>query len=145
MDLLENKGFHGTSLDEIVRKAKAPKGSIYYHFPGGKEQIAAEAILLTGRTLAEAIRGQLCQEMDCRRRRSRVRRAFSSRHIEILNSSKRPVDNHCFRNRNLQSAFEQRLPASLRTHPRSIQGKADRLWLFGAKSFSPCNRHICSD
>jgi TetR/AcrR family transcriptional repressor of lmrAB and yxaGH operons len=27
-----------------VRKGKAPKGSIYYHFPLGKEQIASEAI-----------------------------------------------------------------------------------------------------
>jgi TetR/AcrR family transcriptional repressor of lmrAB and yxaGH operons len=43
-------------LNEIVHKAKAPKGSIYYHFPGGKEQIAAEAIALSGRTLAERLR-----------------------------------------------------------------------------------------
>ena len=54
--LIESKGLHGTGLNEIVRKGKAPKGSIYYHFPGGKEQIAAEAISLSGRTLAEKIR-----------------------------------------------------------------------------------------
>jgi len=52
-DLFERSGYYGTGLNEIVRKGKAPKGSIYYHFPGGKEQIASEAVLLVSRTLAE--------------------------------------------------------------------------------------------
>jgi TetR/AcrR family transcriptional repressor of lmrAB and yxaGH operons len=54
--LLVDNGYYGTGLNEIVRRGKAPKGSIYYHFPGGKEQIAEEAILMAGRTLAERIR-----------------------------------------------------------------------------------------
>jgi len=51
-------------LNEIVRKANAPKGSIYYHFPGGKEQIAAEAIALSGRTLAERLRTNWVQKQS---------------------------------------------------------------------------------
>jgi TetR/AcrR family transcriptional repressor of lmrAB and yxaGH operons len=52
-DLFEKSGYYGTGLNEIVRKGRAPKGSIYYHFPRGKKQIAAEAVLLMSRTLAE--------------------------------------------------------------------------------------------
>jgi len=52
-ELFENRGYHGTGLNEIVRRGKAPKGSIYYHFPGGKDEIAAEAILLVGRSFVE--------------------------------------------------------------------------------------------
>ena len=63
-DLFEDRGYHGTGLDEIARRGKAPKGSIYYHFPGGKEQIAAEAILLAGRTLAERIRVELVKKRN---------------------------------------------------------------------------------
>jgi len=63
-DLLEKNGYHGTGLNEIIRKGKAPKGSIYYHFPGGKEQIAAEAVLFAGRTLAEMIRVNLVKKRN---------------------------------------------------------------------------------
>lgn len=42
--LLQRQGYHGTGLNQIVADADAPKGSIYFHFPGGKEQLTAEAI-----------------------------------------------------------------------------------------------------
>ena len=63
-DLLVDNGYYGMGLNEIVRRGKAPKGSIYYHFPGGKEQIAEEAILLAGRTLAERIRVSLVKKSN---------------------------------------------------------------------------------
>jgi TetR/AcrR family transcriptional repressor of lmrAB and yxaGH operons len=63
-NLFESNGYHGTGLNEIVRKAKAPKGSIYYYFPGGKEQIAMETILLAGRSFAEKIRLGLMQKQN---------------------------------------------------------------------------------
>ena len=63
-DLFENNGYHGTGLNEIVLRGKAPKGSIYYHFPGGKEQIATEAILLAGQALAERIRTNLVKKRN---------------------------------------------------------------------------------
>jgi len=63
-DLFENNGYHGTGLNEIVLRGKAPKGSIYYHFPGGKEQIATEAILLAGQALAERIRANLVKKRN---------------------------------------------------------------------------------
>ena len=42
--LFGKKGYHATGLNEIVEISGAPKGSLYHHFPGGKEQLAMEAI-----------------------------------------------------------------------------------------------------
>ncbi len=59
--LLEKQGFHGTSLNEIIKESGAPKGSLYYYFPEGKEQIAAEAILHSGKSTAARIRVGLAE------------------------------------------------------------------------------------
>lgn len=55
--LLESKGFHAAGMAEIVRESGAPKGSVYYHFPGGKEEIAAKigSVLAGNEDPAEAI------------------------------------------------------------------------------------------
>jgi TetR/AcrR family transcriptional repressor of lmrAB and yxaGH operons len=57
--LLEKQGFHGTGLSEIIKESGSPKGSLYYYFPDGKEQIAAEAILQSGKLTAERIQAGL--------------------------------------------------------------------------------------
>ena len=62
--LLEKQGYHGTGLSEIVRESGAPKGSLYYHFPAGKEQITAEAIARAGELTAERIRAGLAEVAD---------------------------------------------------------------------------------
>ena len=41
--LVHRRGFHGTSLNEILAESGAPRGSLYYHFPGGKEELVLEA------------------------------------------------------------------------------------------------------
>jgi AcrR family transcriptional regulator len=53
-DLLRVKGYTGTGVKEIVAAAEAPFGSLYHHFPGGKEQLGAEVIRWSG-----AMYGQL--------------------------------------------------------------------------------------
>lgn len=58
-DLIENQGFQGTGLNEIVRESGAPKGSIYYYFPEGKEEIVAEAVRFAGQHMTEHIRSHL--------------------------------------------------------------------------------------
>ena len=56
--LIEKQGYHATGLNEIIRESGAPKGSVYYYFPGGKEQIGAEAILEAGKIIAARLRAQ---------------------------------------------------------------------------------------
>lgn len=60
-DLLEKQGYHGTGLNEIVKLSGAPKGSLYYYFPDGKEQITAEAVVHSGQIVAERIRTGLAK------------------------------------------------------------------------------------
>jgi TetR/AcrR family transcriptional repressor of lmrAB and yxaGH operons len=42
--LLQRRGYFGVGTTEILEAAQAPKGSMYHHFPDGKEQIAVAAI-----------------------------------------------------------------------------------------------------
>ncbi len=42
--LFHHQGYHGTGLAQVLAESGAPKGSFYFHFPGGKEQLAVEAI-----------------------------------------------------------------------------------------------------
>lgn len=44
--LMRQSGLSGAGINEIVRTSGAPKGSVYYFFPGGKEQIVTEALAL---------------------------------------------------------------------------------------------------
>jgi TetR/AcrR family transcriptional repressor of lmrAB and yxaGH operons len=44
---LQHRGLHGAGLSEILATAKAPKGVMYHHFPGGKDQLAVAAIEAT--------------------------------------------------------------------------------------------------
>jgi TetR/AcrR family transcriptional repressor of lmrAB and yxaGH operons len=58
-NLLQTNGYVGTGLNEIIKKSGAPKGSIYHHFPGGKEQLAVEAINWTKENVTSFIQKQL--------------------------------------------------------------------------------------
>jgi len=46
ISLMRRTGLSGAGINEVVRESQAPKGSIYHYFPGGKQQLAAEAIEL---------------------------------------------------------------------------------------------------
>lgn len=42
--LFRQRGFHGVAVSEVLVLAGAPKGCLYHHFPGGKEQMAVAVI-----------------------------------------------------------------------------------------------------
>ncbi|MFJ9694425.1 TetR/AcrR family transcriptional regulator [Kitasatospora sp. NPDC101183] len=42
--LLQRQGYEGTGIKQISREAGATLGSVYHFFPGGKQELAAEAI-----------------------------------------------------------------------------------------------------
>ncbi len=46
-DLLQRRGFHGVGLSDVLAQARAPKGVLYHHFPGGKMDLAVAAIQAT--------------------------------------------------------------------------------------------------
>ncbi len=43
-NLFRRKGYYGTGLSEILKESGAPKGSFYFHFPDGKDQLTAATI-----------------------------------------------------------------------------------------------------
>ena len=57
--LFEIKGYNATGLNEILAESGAPKGSLYYHFPKGKEQLALESINLAGKKIKNKIKDAL--------------------------------------------------------------------------------------
>jgi len=42
-ELFRSRGYHGVGLSELLTAAKAPKGSLYHHFPSGKSDLALAA------------------------------------------------------------------------------------------------------
>ncbi|KUN25244.1 TetR family transcriptional regulator [Streptomyces antibioticus] len=42
-ELMRERGYNATVFAEVLRRADAPRGSVYFHFPGGKAQLAVEA------------------------------------------------------------------------------------------------------
>lgn len=54
--LFQAQGYHATGLNQVVAEGRAPKGSLYFHFPGGKEQLAAESVALSAAKVHEWLR-----------------------------------------------------------------------------------------
>ena len=59
--LLAEKGYAGMELRDVAERGKAPRGSIYHHFPGGKRQLAVEAAELEGREIRAALERSLAE------------------------------------------------------------------------------------
>lgn len=54
-ELFRRQGYTGTGIKQIVDEANAPFGSVYHHFPGGKEQLGAEVIRTAGAMYAQLL------------------------------------------------------------------------------------------
>ncbi len=42
--LMRRRGYAATALSDVVAESAAPRGSMYFHFPDGKEQLAEESV-----------------------------------------------------------------------------------------------------
>ena len=58
--LFRQQGYHGTALHDILAAAGSPRGSLYFHFPRGKEEIGENALTLA----AEAVRQGIAQAAE---------------------------------------------------------------------------------
>jgi TetR/AcrR family transcriptional repressor of lmrAB and yxaGH operons len=48
VDLLARRGLQATSLSEVLEHSGAPRGSVYHHFPEGKDQMIGSALDAAG-------------------------------------------------------------------------------------------------
>jgi TetR/AcrR family transcriptional repressor of lmrAB and yxaGH operons len=55
MELLRRKGYHATSFSDLVRESGVPRGSFHFLFPGGKEELAREAVVAAGDEIEELV------------------------------------------------------------------------------------------
>ncbi|PRI10805.1 TetR family transcriptional regulator [Leucobacter massiliensis] len=55
LELIQTSGYSGTGLNAVIEHASAPKGSIYFHFPDGKEGLGVAAVELAAERFAELI------------------------------------------------------------------------------------------
>lgn len=54
-EVLRERGAAGVTIDEVLHRSGAPRGSVYYHFPAGRSQILAEALRHAGDAIADVI------------------------------------------------------------------------------------------
>lgn len=62
--LFQIKGFNATGMNEILKESDAPKGSLYYYFPNGKEELALAAIELASKIIQSKIKTGLSKYSD---------------------------------------------------------------------------------
>jgi TetR/AcrR family transcriptional regulator, lmrAB and yxaGH operons repressor len=55
ISLLAEKGVQGTSFAVVTEATKTPRGSIYHHFPGGKNELIEEAVTSIGQLVTALI------------------------------------------------------------------------------------------
>lgn len=60
LHLIAERGVQGAAIADILERSGAPRGSVYHHFPGGKDEIvgaAMEYMATDGRVPLQALRG----------------------------------------------------------------------------------------
>lgn len=62
--LFRLRGYYGVGLNDIIKESGIPKGSLYHYFPGGKEELAIEAINHSKRIVGNEIKEVFSQFED---------------------------------------------------------------------------------
>ena len=55
VDVLRERGAAGVTIDEVLTRSGAPRGSVYYHFPQGRSQLLTEALNYAGDSITQVI------------------------------------------------------------------------------------------
>lgn len=74
--LLAERGATAAGLQDIVAVAGAPRGSIYHHFPEGKDELLSAAVDTTGSAVAAAVTAACAEAADPADAVARVARLF---------------------------------------------------------------------
>ncbi|QLL07919.1 TetR/AcrR family transcriptional regulator [Mycobacterium vicinigordonae] len=53
--VMRERGAAGVTIDSVLARSGAPRGSVYYHFPDGRNQILAEALRYSGDSITAVI------------------------------------------------------------------------------------------
>lgn len=54
-EVMRERGAAGVTIDEVLARSGAPRGSVYYHFPEGRNQILTEALRYSGDAITAMI------------------------------------------------------------------------------------------
>jgi TetR/AcrR family transcriptional regulator, lmrAB and yxaGH operons repressor len=54
-EVMRERGAAGVTIDEVLARSGAPRGSVYYHFPDGRNQILTEALRYSGDSITAMI------------------------------------------------------------------------------------------
>jgi AcrR family transcriptional regulator len=63
-ELFGRQGLTGTGIKQVLTGAHAPFSSLYHHFPGGKNELAAEVIRTSGARYQELVESVWDEEAD---------------------------------------------------------------------------------
>ncbi|MFN6554508.1 TetR/AcrR family transcriptional regulator [Mycolicibacterium septicum] len=55
VEVLRERGAAGVTIDEVLTRSGAPRGSVYHHFPGGRRQILIEALQFAADRIGDVI------------------------------------------------------------------------------------------
>ena len=80
--LMRERGVEATSFSDVLALSRAPRGSIYHHFPGGKAQLVEEATLYAGEFTAAGLAAALAGDDPVAAVRS-----FASSWVQTLHES----------------------------------------------------------
>ncbi|MBJ7341855.1 MAG: TetR/AcrR family transcriptional regulator [Mycolicibacterium sp.] len=54
-EVMREKGAAGVTIDEVLARSGAPRGSVYHHFPDGRSQLLTEALRYAGDSITALI------------------------------------------------------------------------------------------
>jgi AcrR family transcriptional regulator len=75
-ELFRRQGYNGTGLKQVVAEADAPFGSLYHHYPGGKQELG-EAVIHSAGAFFQAVVTAVYDEERSRSTEASVRAVFA--------------------------------------------------------------------